>query len=90
MNYLLYPFKKGSFWIIFTVSYSIVLLFPIVKGQVASDLLNRAWEYADWKLLFNIRPDESISVKWLIFELQLVFFSNYLGHLIFSHRDKEG
>jgi hypothetical protein len=88
MKYLLFPFKKGSFWIILAVSFLIIILFPVVEGRIVSEYLNRAWEYTAWKLLFHIRPNESISVKWLIFEVQLVFFSNYFGHLVFSHRDE--
>ena len=90
MKFLLFPFKKGSFWLIFAASYLTIVLFPVVEGRIVSEYLNRTWEYTDWKLLFHMRPNESISVKWLIFEAQLVFFLNYLGHLVFSHRGNVG
>jgi hypothetical protein len=90
MKFLLFPFKKGSFWVILAASYLIIVLFPVVEGRIVSEYLKRGWDYTSWKLLFSIKPDESISMKWLIFEGQFVFFLNYLGHLVFSHRDIEG
>ena len=88
MKYLLYPFKKGSFWIIFAISSLIVILFPVVKGRIVSNYLNRSWDYMDWKFLLSVRPDESIIVKWLIFEMQFASLANYLGHLIFFGNDE--
>jgi hypothetical protein len=63
MKYLLYPLKKGSFWVIIAVSYLIVILFPVVRGQIVSDYLNRSWDYMGWKFLLSLRPDESIYVS---------------------------
>ncbi len=90
MKFLLFPLKKGSFWLIFAASYLIIVLFPVVEGRTVSEYLNRTWEYTDWKLLFHVGSNESISVKWLIFEAQFVFFLNYFGHLVFSHRGNVG
>ena len=85
----MYPFKKLSFWIIIMVSLSMLLALPIVKGQVVSHDLNRGWGYVDWKPVFNVRPDESIYMKWLLFEMQLFFMANYLGHLISFKEEKK-
>ncbi len=68
-----YPFQKKSFWIILTVSFLTIFLFPpfiIYRSGVVW------WEF----FTFNYPIDERI----LIFEMIIAFLLNYLGHLIFS------
>ncbi|PIV21214.1 MAG: hypothetical protein COS40_08550 [Deltaproteobacteria bacterium CG03_land_8_20_14_0_80_45_14] len=75
-----YPFQKKSFWIIFTILFLMIFLFP--------PIINRDG-YTEWRGVFDIQSYEPTEVRMLTFEMIISFLLNYLGHLIFLKPEKK-
>jgi len=59
-----YPFQKKSFWIIFTILFLMIFLFP--------PIINRDG-YTEWRGVFDIQSYEPTEVRMLTFEMIISF-----------------